>query len=58
MDKEQPRLFVEHAAIDLALHPDGRVQLVRVEFDIVWRLVQRSTGIIVDAILRLTGNMS
>jgi hypothetical protein len=24
--------------------------------NIVWRLVQRSTGIIIDAILRLTGN--
>jgi Zn-dependent protease len=27
-----------------------------IDLNIVWRLVQRSTGIIVDAILRLTGN--
>jgi len=27
-----------------------------IDLNIVWRLVQRSTGIIIDAILRLTGN--
>jgi hypothetical protein len=27
-----------------------------IDLNIVWRLVQRSTDIIIDAILRLTGN--